>query len=268
MYTVFALDLDGTLPTSTKKITVRTKKAVQQAREKGVHIVLASGRPLIGILPVARELGLLGEDATILAYNGGQLVSTKDLQVIWENTVDVDTIHTCFSYAKQHTLAALSYDADGILTEMDTDGYVGIEAYNNSIPIRRVPDLVAEVSSPMPKVMIVGDPKRLVPARDALLKLVGDTAAVGFSEPFFMEITAKGVEKASTLCTLLSLLGKSKDTLMVIGDGLNDIPMFTVASLAVAMGNASNEVKAHAHVITAGNDEDGVALAIERHILS
>ena len=121
MYTTLALDLDGTLTTSTKEITLRSKEAVQRAYDKGVHIVLASGRPVLGIVPVAEKLGLLGEDATILAYNGGQLVSTRDLEVIWERSVDLRTIHTCFAYARQHKLAALSYDQKGVITEMPDD---------------------------------------------------------------------------------------------------------------------------------------------------
>jgi len=268
MYTTLALDLDGTLTTSTKEITLRSKEAVQRAYDKGVHIVLASGRPVLGIVPVAEKLGLLGEDATILAYNGGQLVSTRDLEVIWERSVDLRTIHTCFAYARQHKLAALSYDQKGVITEMPDDRYVGLEAYNNTIPIRRVDDLVAEVRHPMPKVMIVGEPKRLLEARATLLPLVGEHADLGFSDPFFMEITAKGVQKASSLTTLLALLGHTAQDLMVIGDGLNDVPMFGIAGLAVAMDNASDEVKAHAHTTTASNNEDGAAKAIERHILT
>lgn len=268
MYTTLALDLDGTLTTSTKQITAATIEAVQQAHQRGVHIVLASGRPVLGIIPVARTLGLLGENATILAYNGGQLVSTKNLEVLWEKTVDVQTIHTCFAYAKGQNLAALSYDKEGVITEMPADRHVLLEAYNNAIPIRKVDDLIAEVQHPMPKVMIVGEPKKLLAARKALLPLVGDAADLGFSDPFFMEITAKGVHKASSLTMLLSLLGHAAKDLMVVGDGLNDVPMFGIAGLAVAMANASDEVKTHAHATTASNNEDGVALAIERHILT
>ena len=267
MYTVLALDLDGTLTTSTKKITERTKHAIELARKRGVHIVLASGRPLIGILSVAKELDLIGKDATILAYNGGQLVSTTDLGVLWQQTVDLQTIHTCFTYAQEKRLAALSYDADGVITEMPDDKHVHVEAYNNAIPIKKVASLLDEVQQPMPKIMIVGDPGRVQVAREDLLELVGDVADIGFSEPFFMEITAKGVQKASSLLKLLSLRNQRQEHLMVIGDGLNDVPMFSVAGLAVAMENASEQVKAHAHVMTSDNDHEGVALAIEQHIL-
>jgi hypothetical protein len=76
------------------------------------------------------------------------------------------------------------------------------------------------------------------------------------------------VQKASSLQVLLSLLGKDESSLMVIGDGYNDLPMFDIAALAVAMDNASDEVKSHAHVITDSNEHDGVALALERYILT
>jgi len=268
VYTVLALDLDGTLTNTTKEISARNKRAVLSARERGVHIVLASGRPVLGIEHVAQELGLIGTESTILAYNGGQLVSTCDLSVLWERTVDIPTIHTCFAYAKEHALAALSYDEVGVITEMPDDVHVKLEAYNNAIPIRRVADLIAETTKPMPKVMIVGEPSLLAKARQDLLPLVGEKADLGFSDPFFMEITAKGVQKASSLHVLLGLLNRRAEELMVIGDGLNDVPMFSIAGLAVAMANASDEVKSHAHALTASNDEDGVAKAIEEHILA
>ncbi len=268
MYKVLALDLDGTLTTEEKRITDRTKKAIAKARELGCHITLASGRPLLGIKHVAAELGLMGSEGTILAYNGGLLFDTKTQSTLWQRTVDVQTIHTCFSYARKHNLAALSYNEVGAITEMPDDQYVIKEAFNNAIPITRVEDLIYCSTEPMPKVMIVGEHELLKKAQKDLLSQVGDKADIGFSEPFFMEITAKGVQKASSLQVLLSLFHLTEDDLMVIGDGLNDIPMFGVAGLAVAMGNASDEVKSHAHTITASNEEDGVAIAIERYILS
>ena len=119
VYTVLALDLDGTLTNTTKEISARNKRAVLSARERGVHIVLASGRPVLGIEHVAQELGLIGTESTILAYNGGQLVSTCDLSVLWERTVDIPTIHTAFCLSK-NTLCCPSYDEVGVITEMRT----------------------------------------------------------------------------------------------------------------------------------------------------
>lgn len=266
-YSLLALDLDGTLTNSQKEVTPRSRKAIKDALALGVCVTLASGRPVLGIEPLARELGLFSRHAYILAYNGAQLISCKTNEVVWQRTVGLDAIEIAFTYAKARGLAALSYDREGVITEMPSDPYVHKEAYNNTIAIRGVENLLAEVTTAQPKVMIVGEPSLLLSAQKELQLLLGDRADASFSEPCFMEITAKGVQKAASLDVLLSLLGKDRSSLMVVGDGLNDVPMLAIAALAVAMENSSDEVKEHAHVVTASNDDDGVALAIEEHIL-
>ncbi len=266
-YSLLALDLDGTLTNSQKQVTLRSRQAIDAALDLGVCVTLASGRPVLGIAPLALSLGLFGRNAYILAYNGAQLIRCETNEVVWERTVGLDAIQTAFTFAKQKGLASLCYDEEGIITEMPDDPNVQKEAYNNGIPIRRVEDLRSMIKTPQPKVMVVGDPSLLGPAREELQVLLGDRADASFSEPCFMEITAKGVQKAASLDVLLSLLGKERSSLMVVGDGLNDVPMLAIAGLAVAMDNSSLEVKAHAHVVTASNDDDGVALAIEKHIL-
>ncbi len=266
-YSLLALDLDGTLTNSQKEVTLRSRKAIDAALDLGVCVILASGRPVLGIAPLATSLGLYGLHAYILAYNGTQLISCATGEVVWQRTVGLDAIQTVFSYAKSKGMASLCYDHEGVITEMPDDPFVHKEAFNNGIPIRGVEDLLSEVTTPQPKVMIVGDPSLLIPAREELQILLGDSADASFSEPCFMEITAKGVQKATSLDVLLSLLGKERSSLMVVGDGLNDVPMLAIAGLAVAMENSSLEVKQHSHVVTASNDDDGVALAIETYIL-
>lgn len=266
-YSLLALDLDGTLTNSQKEVSPRSKQAIEAALNLGVCVTLASGRPVLGIEPLARELGLFAHNAYILAYNGAQLISCETDEVVWERTVGLDAIETVFTYAKEKGLASLSYDSVGVITEMPSDPYVYKEAYNNNIPIRGVANLLAEVTTAQPKVMIVGEPSLLLAAQKELQPLLGDRADASFSEPYFMEITAKGVQKAASLDVLLSILGKDRSSLMVVGDGLNDVPMLAIAALAVAMDNSSDEVKKHAHVVTASNDDDGVALAIEEYIL-
>lgn len=266
-YSLLALDLDGTLTNSQKEVTPRSRKAIDAALDLGVCVTLASGRPVLGIAPLAHSLGLFSRNAYILAYNGAQLISCQTNEVVWERTVGLDAIKTVFDFAKRKGLSALSFDHEGVITETPDDPYVHKEAFNNGIPIRRVDDLLFMVTEPQPKVMIVGEPSLLVPARNELQLLLGDSADASFSEPCFMEITAKGVQKAASLDVLLSILKKERSSLMVVGDGLNDVPMLAIAGLAVAMENSSDEVKSHAHVITSSNDDDGVALAIEKHIL-
>ena len=266
-YTVLALDLDGTLTDSRKNITTASKQAIRAAIDKGVTIVLASGRPLLGVEPIARQLDLFRLGGYMLAYNGAKIVSCKTGETVWEKEVELEQIYQTIDFAREHHLAFLSYDSEGIITDCPDDPYVRKEAFNNTIPIKYVKEMKDAVFTPQSKVMIVGKPELLAPARISLQSLFGNKALAAFSEPCFMEITAPNVHKAGSLAVLLSLLGKTRSDLMVIGDGLNDIPMFDLAGLAVAMENSQPETKLHAHVHTASNDQDGVALAIKTYIL-
>ncbi|WP_320127694.1 Cof-type HAD-IIB family hydrolase [uncultured Sphaerochaeta sp.] len=266
-YSVLALDLDGTLTDSQKRVSPASKAAIHAAIGQGVAVVLASGRPMIGIKPVAQELDLFNLGGFIISYNGAKILNCKTGVTVFERTIRLEEILTTLNFARLKDLAFVSYDKNGIITDHPDDPYVGKEAFNNAIPIRYVPNLEQTILEAQPKVMIVGKPELLAPAQKDLQELLGSRATVAFSEPCFMEITARGIQKASSLDILLSLLGKNRSDLMVIGDGLNDIPMFDIAGLAVAMENSQEETKKHAHVHTASNDNDGVALAIERYIL-
>jgi Cof subfamily protein (haloacid dehalogenase superfamily) len=266
-YTVLALDLDGTLTDSEKKVSDSSKKTIHEAIAKGVSIVLASGRPLLGVEPIARELDLFKLGGYMLSYNGARIISCKTGEIIWERDIALSEIQKTIDFANKENLAFLSYDKQGVITDSPDDPYVKMEAYNNSIPIKYVQNMKEAVLSPQPKVMIVGKPASLALAQPKLQALLGETVLVSFSEPCFMEITASGVHKASSLSVLLKLLGKDRSELMVIGDGLNDIPMFDLAGFAVAMENSQAETKLHAHAHTASNDNDGVAQAIKTYIL-
>ena len=145
--------------------------------------------------------------------------------------------------------------------------YVQKEAYNNSIKVRKVESLEQEVSEPVVKFMVVGEPEELNKAYGYLRNIFDGILNVFFSEPYFLEITPLGIEKASALEKLTSLLHMTKDNLMACGDGLNDIPMLQFAGLSVAMENAYDDTKQYADFISKSNEENGVAFAIKKYIL-
>ena len=88
------------------------------------------------------------------------------------------------------------------------------------------------------------------------------------SEPYFLELVPKGIDKARSLSVLLEKLGMTKDEMIAVGDGFNDLSMLQYAGLGVAMANAQEVVKENADFITLSNEEDGVAYAAEKFILS
>jgi hypothetical protein len=260
-----ALDLDGTLTNKKKKITEATKTAIWEAMDKGIKIILASGRPVLGIKPIAKELELYLRGGFILAYNGGQIIDCKTNKVIFEKLLPMEYYPEICEFATKFNVTALTYDDDGVIAENDTEFYVKKEAFNNQTKIRVVEKLYEEVSSPVVKFMIVGEPEKISLALDYAKRKFENKINVFLSEPYFMELTPLGVEKSSALKFLLKHLNIKREYLTAIGDGLNDIPMLEYAGCAVAMENAYEEVKSIADYITGSNEDDGVALFLKMY---
>ena len=137
-YRVLALDLDGTLTNSEKIITPRTKQALLEAADAGTTVVLASGRPTAGIWPLARELELEKRGGCILSYNGGKIIDCKTGQTLVQHAFPPEVIPTVCTFARYWNVVALTYDANGIVTEQPDNPYVQEEARINKIPVRKV----------------------------------------------------------------------------------------------------------------------------------
>ena len=147
-YKVVALDLDGTLTNSDKVITPRTQAALEEAARQGVRIVLASGRPTVGIQPLADQLRLGENGGCILSYNGGKIIDCQTGEVLVQHEFPPELIETVCTYARYWNVVALTYDQTGIVTEEPENRYVLEEARINGIPVRGVPDLPGAITWP------------------------------------------------------------------------------------------------------------------------
>lgn len=266
-YKVLALDIDGTLTNSEKKITERTKKAVDAAAERGVKIVIASGRPVQGIREFARELRLKENDGYILSFNGGRLISCKTGEIIHDMKLPLEYLPEIYALSKEYGVNLMSYEGDDLITETPDDEFLAIEARINGLGIKKVDNLVEHIKFPINKCLMLGEGNYLAEVEKKVHAALCDRMDVYRSEPYFLEILPKGVDKAKALERLLDMLDSSREELMACGDGFNDLTMIRYAGLGVAMANARDEVKESADYVTCSNDEDGVAAAIERFIL-
>lgn len=264
---LLALDLDGTLTNNKKHVSQGNKEYIYKAQQRGVKVVLASGRPVIGMQRVADELNLWDIGGYILAYNGGHIIDCKNRTDLVKHTIPIEYVHDICDVIHRFPVFPLTYNDIGVICENDTDQYVRKEGYNNSIPIIKVDSLEMQIIEPVVKFMVVGDPNVLEKAFQYLKNLFEEKLNIFFSEPYFMEIAPSGIEKSSALAHLSDILGINKEHVMACGDGLNDIPMLEYAGLSVAMNNAYEEVKKVADYIVASNEDDGVAEAIQRYIL-
>lgn len=263
-YRLIVLDLDGTLTNSKKEITARNKEALIRIQQQGVRLVLASGRPTYGIVPLADELRMGQYGGFILAYNGGEIINWETQERIYENVLPDDVVPVLYESARDRQLSILTYDGAEIITEHPQDVYVQKEAFLNKMAVRATSDFLTDITLPVPKCLIVGDPDRLIPLEAELSLRLQGRINVFRSEPYFLELVPQGIDKAQSLAVLLEATGMTPEEIIAMGDGYNDLSMIRFAGMGIAMGNAQEPVKKAADYITLSNDEDGVAAAIER----
>ena len=265
---MLALDLDGTLTNSAKEITPRTRAALDAAMEKGVTIVLASGRPTVGVRPVADTLGLPERGGCILAYNGGKIVDCRTGETLYQRQFPPELIPAVCAFAAETDTAVLSYDKTGVVSERPEDPWVQREAAINRIPAQKVEHLADYLDYPVCKLLMTVPPARMAEVEALAQARFGGQIGVFRSCDFFLELVPLGVGKDTSLDAVLRARGLGPEHLMAVGDGMNDLPMIHYAGVGVAMANADPAVKARADYVTAAdNDHDGVAEAVEKYIL-
>ena len=262
-YKVLVLDLDGTLTNSKKKITDYTKKILLNLQKKGVHIVLASGRPEYGIWPIAKELELEKYGGYILAFNGGKIVECSTKKTIFERTIEYSYVQEIYEQVKDKKVALLTYENDSLITETPKDFYVEKESFINKMKIKGVEDFIQYISFPITKCLITGDGTYLERLEKKLQEYFKDELSIYRSEPFFLEIMPQHIDKAYSLQKLLNSIGLTAEQMICCGDGYNDVSMIEYAGLGVAMENAQSIVKDSADFITRSNDEDGILHVIQ-----
>lgn len=267
-YKLLVLDLDGTLTNTKKEITLRNREALLGVQKEGTKLVLASGRPTYGIVPLANELQMEKNGGFILSYNGGEIINRETGEMLYANILPDSVVPKLYECAKRHKLAILTYDKEYIITENADDEYVQKEAFLNKMQIRESKDFLSDIHLPVAKCLIVGDPEKLLAVESELSILLQGKISVYRSEPYFLELVPLGIDKAQSLAVLLKKLNIGREEMIAVGDGYNDLSMIQFAGVGVAMANAQEPVKEIADYITLSNDEDGVAAVVERYFSS
>lgn len=267
-YRMIVLDLDGTLTNRDKVITPKTKESLMELKRQGGIIVLASGRPTYGVMPLAKELGLTEDGGYILSFNGGRIIDCKSGETVFAKELPVESNRRIIGLAKEHGVNILTYEGDSIITPDPTDIYVKKESDINKLEIRKVEDFEEYVDFPVVKFLLLDDGDYLALVEPKVKAALGRDFSVYRSEPYFLEVLPKGIDKAASLERLLARLHMTKEEMIACGDGYNDLSMIQYAGLGVAMENAVLPVKNAADYVTLSNNEDGVAHVVEKFMLS
>lgn len=264
-YELLVLDIDGTVTNTQKEVTARTREAVIRIQEQGVKVVLASGRPPQGIYPIARTLELEKFDSYLLAFNGGKIIRMKTGECVFEKRLPVHIPKRLCQDAHKHGIGMAAYGDEVIFAGTVPDSYLKFESQISRLPIEYHENLGADLHTAVNQCILTGDPQRLERAEAVLFRQYFHEAQIFHSEPFYLEVSPKNVDKAYGLKYLLSALHIPREKMLCCGDSYNDLRMLQYAGAGVAMKNAPEDVKMVADVVTENdNDHDGIAEVIER----
>lgn len=268
-YQMLVLDLDGTLTNSRKELTEPTRQALIEIQEAGKKVVLASGRPINGVRPLAKKLQLEKYGGYMLSFNGGRITQCSTGKIIYNRLLPQEVIRPVYEIAKSFEgVDILSYDDTRILSGIQSNEYTEKESFINKMEILPVEDFPSRLSFPVNKLLLAGEPSVLEKIIPVLQKKYHSLLNIYRSEPFFLEIMPQKIDKAYSLQKLLSSLGLTADSMICCGDGFNDISMIEYAGLGVAMENAQPIVKESADFITKSNDADGILHVINTFMRS
>lgn len=267
-YKLIAVDLDGTLVRNNQSISQRTVSTLIRVQEMGVKVAVASGRPTFGTAHVADALRLKEFSGYVMSYNGGEIYEWETKKRMYAQTLDEEVIPYLYTYAREHGMPIMTYIGKEVVSEVEGNEYIQYSVMRNRMTLKKVDDFVKAVEGAgVVKCIIVGDPTQL-PALEAEMQvMLKGKAGIFRSEPFFLEIVPIGIDKAKGLAILLDQIGIQRTELIAFGDGYNDTPMLQFAGMGVAMGNAAEEIKKAADMVTESNNDDGVAIALENLIL-
>lgn len=267
MFKLLAVDMDGTLLKKDKTISEVTQKAIKKARDKGVKVVLATGRPIKGIRKYIEQLDLLGEEDCSVAFNGALVQYNKTGKIIYDQKMEVEDLKYLYKLSKELGVNIHALTPEECITPKISE-YSIYEAEINKIPLKEVDFENLDENTKIIKVMMIDKEEILSPAVEKLPREVYEKYSVLRSEPFFIEFLNKDVNKGQGVKKVAEAFGIKQQEVICIGDAGNDIHMIEFAGLGVAMKNAMPQVKKVANYITLTNEEDGVSHIIEKFILN
>ena len=270
-YDLIAIDIDGTLLDSRNKVSSSLFPLFREVEARGSGVTLISGRPDLTVAPLMRELGLTmpyvsSGGAQIIDPVTGETISSfalsrSDVQVLADIGREVGAGLVAMEarrlyYEGSIEKFALVYEAN----EIDLSGLERIKTN-----ITQVDDIVQ--ASPQPLKFTISDMPAVLAGIEERLRARPLPVYATYSLPVYLECTSIYANKGTALKRLTEYLEIPLERVLVVGDSPNDLSMFSVAGAAVAMGNASEEVRRAAHLIAPSNDEDGVAWVLRELVL-
>lgn len=267
------LDIDGTLLNSQKVISPKTKEILIRAQRQGVRLILASGRPTSGMKKFIKELEMDQHHGLLVSYNGAKVIDCQTGEELYDRSISVADGQAVLEHLKQFEVKPMIdkdeymyvndvYDCD-LTIKGEKVNIIQYESRGGNYQLCEKADLAEFLDYEVSKILTAGEPDYLAAHYKQMMAPFTDRLNCMFTADCYFEFTAKDIDKATALDTILKPLGIQQEKMIAFGDGHNDISMVRYAGIGVAMGNAVLDLKEEADQVTDSNDQDGIATVLE-----
>jgi Cof subfamily protein (haloacid dehalogenase superfamily) len=252
-------DVDGTLLTKDKTLTEASIAAVRRLRDAGIGFTIISSRPTIGMRFLIEPLGITLPVGT---FNGSAIVDPA-MTPIEQHLIPPPAVERSIDLLAEFGVDIWLFTHDQWLTKNGAGEYVAHEIRAIKADPTVVSDFTPYLAQACKIVGSTSDAALLMRCEQAARGLLGTLATAARSQSYYLDITPPGCDKGTFVQAMAARLGIATDAVATIGDMQNDLAMFAVSGLSFAMGNATDDVKKQAKRMTASNEDEGFAKAMD-----
>ena len=270
------MDVDGTLTNDKKEITPKTREVLLKAQKQGILLILASGRPTTGLVEMGKVLEMDKNNGLFISYNGSKVVNFQTGEELFNEPLKLEDAKAVLEHMKKFEIKPMIDKGDYMYVNDvyncmirfrgEPFNVIKYESRGGNYKLCEIDDLAAFVDYPLNKILTAGEPEYLQEHYIEMMEPFKDKLNCMFTGPFYFEFTAKDIDKAKALDTVLKPLEITADEVIAFGDGHNDISIIKYAGIGVAMENAVADLKEAADEITLSNEQDGIAESLLKHI--
>lgn len=277
-FKLLCLDLDGTILPKNHKISEFTKAAIKLVQDMGLHIVISTGRSLAEAKYFANQLGV---QASIISSNGAYAIDYQSNETFHREVLGQDVIKEIFRVCGKYGINPCFQTPDQLIFGDDYLEFIRkkqkkipnmskemfLTTKIHVISEKEWQEIINREKDKILKCIIYNENINVIRSIKVELRSSNKLEVVGSASETHIEVNNKGTSKGRTVALFANILKIKREEIIAIGDSENDMDMIKFAGLGIAMGNANNEVKEIADYVTATNEEDGVARALEKFVL-
>ncbi|MDY6029710.1 MAG: Cof-type HAD-IIB family hydrolase [Acidaminococcaceae bacterium] len=257
---MIACDMDGTLLDSKKNISAANREAIAEFVARGNKFLIATGRMYISAVPYAKILGL---EIPLVTYNGALVRNSLSGEVLYEKKMNLRSTQKVLDYCRSKGFYLQCYVGDKLFIDKENAHSRKYAALQN-ISIDAIGEDVYTAKEEPYKILVMTYGNDFKETYGIFKKELDGIVDVTSSQENFLELMEPCVNKWEAVKKVAAMYNIAPQEIMCIGDSENDLEMVAKAGVGVAVGNAVESVMRAARIVTASNDDNGVALVIER----